>query len=733
MGKTDTNKKKSFLLWTVVMLVCVLNLTVLTHAEAHDPNLVFASFNYNKMWFIEYGAREAIFTGCDSSFDSESVPVPETVLDEAGNIRTVVGIGGTFNSVDIGVPQTVRFCYNAASEKLRSIHFLDIPDLTIEDDAFSGSENLITVNFNPNGKLTVGEDAFYECQGLTRLSFPANSDIDEYAVNRCYNLKEIVNAPAKLSFFPGNSDEDYHLQKITFAPGLKTIEGIRGELESIQTIIIQEGTLEIGDSAFYRLTGLTSVTLPEGIKTVDGFWGCTNLQSINLPDSITTIESCAFADCTSLTGITRLPSSIEYVGDSAFEGCKNLRMSVNHPGNLEYQYRNSGITDITINIHQDDPFHILYPGGLTGCPNLTNITVKGTTDFKSVNGALYVPVYDYGIRSGWSLAKYPAGKSSGGKYTVPADVIGIGAFAFEGCHFSEIHIPATVQYVFDMDDYMDGDPYPAFYGMASSPTVYYVKNSYIDPWINEVYSKTKAEYGATVNITYVLNGGQNAATNPSSFTAGETIELAAPKRSGYEFAGWQQEVDGVYKAVKNNTVTPSDGQLVDGLKLSAKWNKVSDPASGTKALKVGETGKVSGNTYKVTKAVKGTTSGTVTLITARNAKSVSVPKTVKLSDGRTYKVTTVGKEAFKAKKIRTVTIGANVKKLSSGAFSGSRATTIVLKTKGLTKASVKGSLKQSKVKTIQVKVGKKADNKKYIAKYKPFFKKNNSGASVKVK
>ena len=104
-----------------------------------------------------------------------------------------------------------------------------------------------------------------------------------------------------------------------------------------------------------------------------------------------------------------------------------------------------------------------------------------------------------------------------------------------------------------------------------------------------------------------------------------------------------------------------------------------------------------------------------------------------VTDGRTYKATAVGKGAFKAKKIRTVTVGANVKKLSSGAFSGSRATTIVLKTKGLTKKSVKGSLKQSKVKTLQVKVGKKADNKKYVKKYKPFFGKKNAGASVKVK
>ena len=52
---------------------------------------------------------------------------------------------------------------------------------------------------------------------------------------------------------------------------------------------------------------------------------------------------------------------------------------------------------------------------------------------------------------------------------------------------------------------------------------------------------------------------------------------------------------------------------------------------------------------------------------------------------------------------------------------------------GLEKASVKGSLKGSKVKTVQVKVGKEAVNKKYVKKYKKIFTRKNAGKKVKVK
>ena len=125
--------------------------------------------------------------------------------------------------------------------------------------------------------------------------------------------------------------------------------------------------------------------------------------------------------------------------------------------------------------------------------------------------------------------------------------------------------------------------------------------------------------------------------------------------------------------------------------------------------------------------------GTVTFTKAKNKKKVIVPATVKLSDGKTYKVTAIEAKAFTGKKIRTVTIGANVQKIAKNAFAKSKVKKLIVKTKLLTKKSVKGSLKKSKVKTIQVKVGKKKLNRRYVKKYKKIFTKKIAGKKGTVK
>lgn len=95
---------------------------------------------------------------------------------------------------------------------------------------------------------------------------------------------------------------------------------------------------------------------------------------------------------------------------------------------------------------------------------------------------------------------------------------------------------------------------------------------------------------------------------------------------------------------------------------------------------------------------------------ASNKKKVTVPATVNVA-GRTFKVAAI----------------------DAGAFKGKKTTTLIVKTKKLTKKSVKGSLKGSKIRTVKVKVGKKKVNKKYVKKYRKIFTKKNAGRKVTVK
>ena len=43
---------------------------------------------------------------------------------------------------------------------------------------------------------------------------------------------------------------------------------------------------------------------------------------------------------------------------------------------------------------------------------------------------------------------------------------------------------------------------------------------------------------ATYTVSYDLNGGTNATTNPATYTVEDAVTLAAPTRTGYTFAGW---------------------------------------------------------------------------------------------------------------------------------------------------------------------------------------------------
>lgn len=68
-------------------------------------------------------------------------------------------------------------------------------------------------------------------------------------------------------------------------------------------------------------------------------------------------------------------------------------------------------------------------------------------------------------------------------------------------------------------------------------------------------------------ITYHLDGGVNAASNPAAFTAGTAVALAAPTREGYEFQGWFADA----KLTKRVDGISADAS--GDVELWAKWAK----------------------------------------------------------------------------------------------------------------------------------------------------------------
>ena len=172
-----------------------------------------------------------------------------------------------------------------------------------------------------------------------------------------------------------------------------------------------------------------------------------------------------------------------------------------------------------------------------------------------------------------------------------------------------------------------------------------------------------------------------------------------PTRVGYTFIGWDTDFS----------------YVTSDLNVIAQWKQDTPPTPAptpkptpkptpTDKTPVGSVHNVGGSKYVVTSA------GTVSLAKAKSKKSMTLQAAVKI-EGKTFNVTGISAKAFKGTKVKTLTV----------------------KSKKLTKKSVKGSLRGSKVKTVKVKVGKKKVNKKYAKKYKKIFTKKNAGKKVAVK
>jgi hypothetical protein len=104
----------------------------------------------------------------------------------------------------------------------------------------------------------------------------------------------------------------------------------------------------IGDVAFGKCSNITSVKIPNTVKTIgsSAFSGCSSLSTINLPSSITTIGADAFYGCESLRAIV-IPCSVTSIGMGAaytsnpFQFCSSLERIVVESGNTVYDSRDN--------------------------------------------------------------------------------------------------------------------------------------------------------------------------------------------------------------------------------------------------------------------------------------------------------------------------------------------------------------------------------------------------------
>ena len=131
----------------------------------------------------------------------------------------------------------------------------------------------------------------------------------------------------------------------------------------------------IGDRAFGECTGLTSVTIPEGVTSIgdDAFSLCVNLTSISLPKSLTSIGSWGFS-ATGLTSIT-IPENVRSIGCDAFFSCSKLKKVVLPEGITRISSRTFAMCRNLIDITIPDSVTSIDEGAFCGCDKLDSIVI----------------------------------------------------------------------------------------------------------------------------------------------------------------------------------------------------------------------------------------------------------------------------------------------------------------------------------------------------------------------
>ena len=94
----------------------------------------------------------------------------------------------------------------------------------------------------------------------------------------------------------------------------------------LTSVKIPNSVKSIGNLAFYGCTGITSITIPNSVTSIgeEAFSWCSGLTSIEIPNRVTSIELFAFGDCSALTSVT-IPNSVKKIGENAFYNCSNLK------------------------------------------------------------------------------------------------------------------------------------------------------------------------------------------------------------------------------------------------------------------------------------------------------------------------------------------------------------------------------------------------------------------------
>lgn len=201
--------------------------------------------------------------------------------------------------------------------------------------------------------------------------------------------------------------------------------------------------ISIGNSAFKFCTGLTSVTIPDGVTSIGiyAFAECRALKYINIPDSVETIGEYAFDCCVNVENI-HIPQSLKVINSGTFNACKMPEKLV-IPDNIETIC--SGAFSNCCSLEEvciSSSVTTIETEAFSDCYLLKKIDV----DYENSNYSSD----DCGVlfnKDKTTLIKYPMGHERI-YYTIPNSVKKISEFAFSGSFkIKKITLSSSLEFI----------------------------------------------------------------------------------------------------------------------------------------------------------------------------------------------------------------------------------------------------------------------------------------------
>ena len=449
---------------------------------------------------------------------------------------------------------------------------------------------------------------------------------------------------------------------------------------------------------FMNCNSLHDIKLPETLKELpNGFYDdCNGLVEYEIPSSVTKIGYRLFWDCKNLKKVT-IPSSITDMADGTFWGCEALETAIINAnvtimGSVDEDYTFNNCSSLK-NVTLPSSLETLGEAAFINCKSLEEVEIPDSVTYIGKNVFSGCPsLKKVGFGSCKTIGDNAYRGTAITEAILPDTLESIGMLAFNKCEsLKNVYVPESVTsmsskaftkiapnsnlIVRNKDLYNEIAEYPQYWLTTSRTSLYNSKvpltltvkqNDWVAKSAVPAPSLTGNEGEGEVTYAYYSDAALTKAVDPASLKTGTYYVQASVAETTFYQAGSTSASFTVHPAV-GDTISAGSGATKADYKLTS--------ASAVSYVKAGVGSK----------------------------KAATVPASIKYL-GKTYKVTGIAANAFKGSKVATLTV----------------------QTKSLTKKSVKGSLKASKVKTVKVPKAKKNA-------YKKIFTKAVAGKKVTVK